>query len=330
MSGSKSNILIQPVTVTTAVHIPMLGGYWAQSLDVLHLFFESLFSSTDLPFDLMVFDNGSCGSVQDYLIELYRGGKIQYLTLSAQNVKKLGAMDYLFSVAPGEYIAYADSDVYFLPGWLESSLEILDAFPEAGQVTALPTIDKRNHYIEGTISGIQGAGDLKIERGKLIEKASIDAHRISIGREETDYLETSGKRDDVCIRRGEVRAYISAQDFQFTTRRAVIEKVLPLQVRHTGEYYDAIYSPVFESKINELGFWRLSTTQYLIHHMGNCVPDIEKELAGILDKPWLTEISRERIKERSARRYSRLLESRPIRDLLKRIYTLTYKLLFER
>ncbi len=97
---------------------------------MLKLFFDSLYANTGQPFDMMVFDNGSCEEVQDYLLDLKHNGKIQYLIFSQQNLKKLGALNFLLSAAPGEYIAYADSDVYFLQGWLDESLKVLAAFPE--------------------------------------------------------------------------------------------------------------------------------------------------------------------------------------------------------
>lgn len=64
------------ITGTTIVYIPYLGGYWAQGLEVLKLCLGSLRGNTRIPFELMVFDNGSCSEVQDYLLELRRKGII--------------------------------------------------------------------------------------------------------------------------------------------------------------------------------------------------------------------------------------------------------------
>ena len=318
------------ISIATVTHIPMLSGYWEKSLDVLKLFFESLYASTDLPFDLLVFDNNSCKEAQDYLLEQRRQGRIQYLTLSAYNLKKLGAMEYLFSCAPGEFVAFVDSDVYFLPGWLEASLEVLEAFPEAGQVSAIPTIDKSKHYLESARRGILADSALKVEQGTdLIPDAFVNAHCLSIGKEKADYLKQSEPRNDVRLTRGKVSAYVSAQDFQFITRREIIQKVLPLEVRNPGEYYDPIYSPVFEAKLDELGYWRLSTTKYLIHHMGNHVPDLQMELAGIASPAVTASQSADNSSKKSSGLRRRFLTSRPVRNLLKRIYTGVYRLLFE-
>jgi len=78
----------QQITITTIVHIPELMGFWSQSQEVLKLFFSSLVNNTDQTFDLMVFDQGSCQQVKDYLLNLQRKGMIQYLIFSKHNLRK--------------------------------------------------------------------------------------------------------------------------------------------------------------------------------------------------------------------------------------------------
>ncbi|HWQ84880.1 MAG TPA: glycosyltransferase family A protein [Anaerolineales bacterium] len=127
-----------PVTVAIVTYIPFLSGYYAESLEVLKVCLESLVQNTPQPFDLLVFDNASCPEVRSYLQNEHDAGRIQYLILAGQNFGKGGAWNFIFQGAPGEIIAYADSDIQFSPGWLESSLEILQAFPKAGMVSAHP------------------------------------------------------------------------------------------------------------------------------------------------------------------------------------------------
>ncbi len=91
-----------------------------------------------LPFDLMVFDNGSCPEVREYLVSEKEEGRIQYLILSEKNMGKGGAWNVMLAGAPGEIIAYTDSDVLFSPKWLSRSVEILETFPNVGMVTARP------------------------------------------------------------------------------------------------------------------------------------------------------------------------------------------------
>lgn len=315
----------QAVTVTTITHIPILGGYWQHSLEVLKLFFESLRANTQTPFDLVLFDNASCREVTDYLSGLKEEGLIQYLVLSDRNFRKLGALDFLLRAAPGEFVAYADSDVYFLPGWLERSLEVMRAFPQAGMVSAVPTVDKAEKYLASTLAGIAGDPMVTVEKGpNLVPEAFIRAHQLSLGKDPMPLL--SAGRTDTRLSRCGVRAFLSAQDFQFLTRREVISRVLPLSGDEEVPSYDPIYSPVFEAKVDRAGFWRLSTADYLVHHMGNSVPDLQKELAEISNGLSLPGTSLASAKDKKK---GGLWKSHWLRKVLKRLHTWSYRKLFE-
>lgn len=315
----------QAVSVTTITHIPMLEGYWQHSLDVLKLFFESLLASTQTPFDLLVFDNASCREVTDYLGGLKEQGVIQYLVLSDRNFRKLGALDFLLRSAPGEFVAYADSDVYFLPGWLERSLDVMRAFPQAGMVSALPTVDKAERFLDSTLAGVASDPSVTIEQGaNLVPDAFIRAHQLSLGKDAAALL--AAERTDMRLTRSGVSAFLSAQDFQFLTRREVIERVLPLQVVDDSLNYDPIYSPVFEMKVDQAGFWRLSTVDYLVHHMGNALPDLQTELAEIA--PGLS-LPQAVLSPTKSRGKGGLWGKRFVRKVLKRVHTWTYRKLFE-
>jgi cellulose synthase/poly-beta-1,6-N-acetylglucosamine synthase-like glycosyltransferase len=130
----------KPARITVAVlnYVPFLSGFYAEMLDVLKACLNSIWENTDLPYDLLVFDNGSCGDVKQYLLDEYEGGHIQHLFLSEKNLGKGGAWNIILGGAPGELIVYTDNDCYFRPGWLSRSVQILETFPKVGMVTARP------------------------------------------------------------------------------------------------------------------------------------------------------------------------------------------------
>jgi glycosyltransferase involved in cell wall biosynthesis len=114
----------KPERITVAVlnYIPFISGFYAEALDVLKVCLKSTRTDAGLPFDLLVFDNGSCEEVKNYLINEQDKGRIQYLFLSEKNLGKGGAWNIMLAGAPGEIIAYADSDCLFYPGgWLNRS-----------------------------------------------------------------------------------------------------------------------------------------------------------------------------------------------------------------
>ena len=57
------------ITVALLNYIPFLSGFYAETLDVLKVSLESMRKDAGLPFDLMVFDNGSCPEVRDFLVQ---------------------------------------------------------------------------------------------------------------------------------------------------------------------------------------------------------------------------------------------------------------------
>ena len=65
----------QLITVALLNYIPFLSGFYSQALDVLKISLESMRNDPGLPFDLLVFDNGSCSEVRDFLIGEKEAGR---------------------------------------------------------------------------------------------------------------------------------------------------------------------------------------------------------------------------------------------------------------
>lgn len=266
------------ITITTIVHIPYLGGYWEYSLDVLEICINSISAGMRLPFDLMVFDNGSCREVQNYLAEKKNQGKIQYLIMSDKNLGKVGAWNVLFSAAQGEIIVYADSDVLFYDGWFDESLGILEAFPKTGMVTAQPMRGRPDYYEVNSTALVEIENDpsISFRKGKLIPNEILEKVRLGLGYSKEYYK--SNNLDpfiDVELFRNNRIAYISASHFQFLSKRSILQQLVPFNG-------DKAYGGdnQLEYGMNKLGYWGLSTTDYLVHHMGNNPPEIQFLPAG--------------------------------------------------
>lgn len=253
----------QRVTVAIVSYIPFLGGYYTHSLEVLRACLESLWASTSEPYDLLVFDNASCPEVRTYLTGAQDQGKIQYLILSDRNVGKGGAWNMIFQGAPGEVIAYADSDVRFYPGWLTKTLEILDTFPNVGMVTARPMRTPEIFYTS-TLAWAQQAQDVEIEKLRHIPWEVYREHVLSLGTSERQAREWYDSRLDWRITYREVQALIGAAHFQFTLLKARIQPFLPFHMdRPMGQVRS------LDEQLNEAGLLRLTTLDPLVKHMGN-------------------------------------------------------------
>ena len=174
----------QRITVALLNYIPFLSGFYSEALEVLKVSLSSMRKDPGLPFDLMVFDNGSCPEVIDFLIAERNAGRIQYLLLSEKNLGKGGAWNIIFSGAPGEIISYADSDVLFYPGWLKRSVEILETFPKVGMVTARPFRTKPDLF-QGTLDWADREDSASLASGKFIPWETFWEFNQSLGQEES-------------------------------------------------------------------------------------------------------------------------------------------------
>jgi len=259
------------ITVTTVTYIPALEGYWEQSLDVLKLCLGSLLRNTREPFDLMVFDNGSCEEARRYLSSLHAAGKIQYLILSDANVGKAAAVNFMFGAAPGRYVAYTDSDVLFYPHWLEESIKVLNTFDRAGMVSGLPFRppgqDSRELF-EANVALAESLPGVAVERGDLIPGEYLSEHARSLGYP-LPTVEGVGCRDLKVTKAG-VSAFGFGSHFQYVTTREVIRASGPLQVGATGL---SKHELSWDHRISELNLLRLALVKPYVRHLGNTLQE---------------------------------------------------------
>ena len=263
----------QRITACTISYIPDFFGYWKDSLKTLRVCLRSLRATTaDLPVDIFVFDNGSCEEVKEFLLEEHRLGTISVLTLSSANLGKAGALNVLLPMCPGELIAYSDSDILFRRGWLERSLEVVETFPEAGMVTAMPTrVAKEVHdaLCSATFQFAEQHSDVSVERGDLIDRHIILEHAKSVDKEPS--LESC---EDWLLTRKGVRVFAQANHFQFLIPKAVAMETLPLQYqRAMGGLGGGVRT--LDTRLNERGYLRLSLPDGLVRHLGNTLSDEE-------------------------------------------------------
>lgn len=319
----------QRITAALLNYIPFLSGFYAETLDVLKVCLESMRKDAGLPFDLMVFDNGSCAEVRDFLVKEKEEGRIQYLILSEKNVGKGGAWNVIFGGAPGEIIAYTDSDVLFSPGWLARSVEILEAFPNVGMVTARPFRTPPEFY-SATLDWARKNATL--EEGQFIPWETFLEFNLSLGQTEEEnkkvYAETRDwkitydpsadgragggldtQRTLLDRRRTETEAkpivaYAGASHWQFTAYKSTLQRFLPFDMdKPMGQVRQ------LDQRMNDAGLLRLMVSDPLAMNMSNTLGYLRGELG--------------KQKERGKRKEGvgkRLLELPPVKKILLAVY----------
>lgn len=253
----------QRVTVAVVSYIPFLEGYYQESLEVLKTCLGSIWENTDLPYDLLVFDNASCPEARAFLLEAQEAGRIQYLVLSDKNVGKGGAWNFIFSAAPGEIIAYADSDIYFFPGWLSPLVEVLDKVPNVGMVTGMPMWSPAE-FSTGTVQWAEAHPEARLETGQFLPWQDFWRHSRSLGASEEKARAQFDARQDMRLHYQGAQFYVGAGHFQFAARRAVLQSILPLpSQRPMGQVRS------LDIALNERGYLRLAMPNWWVQHMGN-------------------------------------------------------------
>lgn len=267
----------RPARVTAAVitYVPHLGGYFQQRLEVLRLSLASLLAHTALPYDLLVFDNGSCAEAVDELRRLRNAGAIRFLLLSSENIGKIGAFQVIFHAAPGEIIAYSDDDILFYPGWLEAQLRLLEVFPQAGMISGLPVRNGSRYAISAHLKLMeQGAPGLEITRKRVIPDDWEADWALSTGRDPQASREALKDHQELVLCKDGVEAVGAANHFQFIAPRQVLLEALPQQWsgRLMGQMIE------LDEAIDRAGYLRLATVERYTRHIGNVIsPELREE-----------------------------------------------------
>jgi hypothetical protein len=251
------------ITVAVLTYIPFLSGFHRQALNVLQACLESLWAATDPPYDLLVFDNGSGPEARTFLLESQDQGRIQYLLLSDKNLGKGGAWNVIFQAAPGEILAYADHDVYFHPGWLTRSLQLLETYPRVGMVTSRP-FRTPMEFCHSTIAWAEATPEAQLHRGAFIPWETFREFDLSLGQSEEEirrHYETS--QDTRLTYRG-LPAMAGASHWQFVARKATLQEFLPFEMeRPMGQVRE------LDRRMDQAGYLRLMTAEPLVMNMSN-------------------------------------------------------------
>jgi len=301
------NQVAKPEQITVAVlnYIPFVSGFFAEMPEVLKACLTSLRNDPGLPFDLMVFDNGSCEEVQEYLLDEQAAGRIQYLILSEKNLGKGGAWNVIFGAAPGEILAYADNDVYFYPGWLKRSVEILETYPKVGMVTARPFRTKPDLYT-ATLEWAGSMPEVRHETGQFISWESFREFAMSIEKTEAEARALYDSSSDERVTYRGVTAHVGASHWQFTTHKSTMQQFLPFDMdKPMGQVRQ------LDERVNAAGYLRLMVSDPLAMNMSN-TPLLKTEQGSVdeYEKPSLGK---------------RLREFPPLKALLLKLYDRIFK-----
>ncbi|MGA9396617.1 MAG: glycosyltransferase family A protein [Anaerolineaceae bacterium] len=325
--GTKS---YQPLKlgIATVTYIPSQEGYFRDSLAILKLTLDSFVKNTSEPFDLLVFDNGSCVEIKNELAKLHQEGVIRWLVLSGENLGKTGAQNWIFSAMPNEWICYTDSDVLFRKGWLEASREIIRHFPSAGMVGAQPCF----------FDVLKGKGQAHLPllssdeyslKSYMPKKSIIEEYCRGINAApELAAKYNAGRLGMIQFKKDGFQAGLGASHMQFLIPSELARRIQPLP------YLSGLSQEEdrqLDLRIDQTGALHLSTLKSYVVHMGNVMDDWVRELtsgAGVdLDHSDRIQMTKPKISSHRMYGLDWLAQHKWSRSWLLRLYNKLFQIL---
>ena len=256
----------KPYVAASIVHLPHGGGYHKDRLNVVKCSLETMRRNAGLDCQIYVWDNGSCDSFRDWLINEY---KPDFLTLSPNVGKSIARASIVRSMPDNIIIGVSDDDMFFYPDWFKKQLEILQHFPDVGLVSGWPV--RTQFRFAAKTARAWGESHNAITYGKWITPQEDKDFCTSIGRDYRWHLDNS--RNDVEWKlnwRGK-EAYGTGHHCQWIGNAEKIGRFV--EYTHQAMAQERI----FENAIDNAGLLRLTTIERTTRHIGN-VLDHELEV----------------------------------------------------
>lgn len=266
--------------VIVPIYIPNFEEYFRQSFEVLGLCLESLRLTTTGRAAVTLVANGCAPEVVAELERQRSEGWVDQLLVNRHNRGKTDAVVSVARSCYEELVTVADSDVLFRNGWVEAIEDVFRSFPECGFACPFPSVAGVWYQTSATLLAAALRGELSYD--KVAADEDLDRFAHSIGR--PDFFKSEYRRNQMVVRRAGKVACVGAGHFAFTLRRGVI-KGMP-EAPSLKACDGASDSRWLDMPPDTLGYWRLSTPQAWVNHMGNTPEEwMHEELAALKNAP---------------------------------------------
>ena len=251
-----------PYIASSVTHLPNFEGYHQERFEVVKTSLTTMRENAGLDCQILIWDNGSCQEFRDWLLNEY---KPEYVVLS-NNVGLSNARAGLIRMLPPDVIlGVADDDMYYYPDWFKAQVELMNYFPNVGQVSGYPV---RTQMRWGNKRTLEWARKVAVvEEGGFIPAEWDRDYCTSIGRDyEWHKKQTENDWDYRITYRG-VQAYAFAHHCQFICKVKLLANLMSFTTEAMSD------DKPFDWAVDNTGMLRLTTINRYTRHIGNVLDD---------------------------------------------------------
>jgi hypothetical protein len=249
--------------IVIPVYIPNLEGFFKESLKVLQLTLQSLYSTIHNKTKISIVSNGSCREVNSFLNEELELKKIDELFLIKAGIGKINSIFSIVNNVKEPLVTLTDADVLFTSGWQKDVEQVFIDYPKVGMVCPF-SFNKGFRELTANIY-FDNLFNRNIKISKVKDPKPLEHFAKSVGNEKL-FKEIHKKHGIVYQKKTKSKVFIGAGHFVATFKTAVFDHYKfqgNLRKMSNGER-EFIDTPPLN-----YGLWRVSTFKNYVYHMGN-------------------------------------------------------------
>ncbi|ESU22181.1 hypothetical protein FEDK69T_21610 [Flavobacterium enshiense DK69] len=247
------------------VYIPNEKDYFRDSLSILKLCVSSLKKTTHNKTFFTIVNNGSCEEVISYLDDLYHKKIINEII----HTSKIGKLNAILKGLGGhnfELVTIADADALFLNGWQNETYEVFKNFPKAGAVSPLPN-PKMVRYLTSNIL-MENIFSKKLFFSNVKNPLALKKFAKSI--DNVGLFNEFNLDKYLTVQNNSFKAVVGSGHFVATYRGEIFNTLKKYSGFSMGGDSERVF---LDEPTIKNGFWRLSTLDNYVYHMGNTKED---------------------------------------------------------
>ncbi len=266
--ANTSENILKTHRVIMSVYLPNLTDpYFKEGLDVLKRSLSSLYETIDKEFtNITVVADGCCDEVISFLKSQ------RFLDKLVINFLNKGKVYSVITEAKASYeslITITDADVFFHKGWIETSVRIFEKANRVSTVSPLPVIQHAIHYNSSLFWDKFLFGSLKY--GLIAKKKDTSYYIKGLGN--TSLFSRNKKEswaDKHYFIENPVKAIAGASHFCATYRSELFVGITDFPKYKFKNDFELNF---LDKPSDAKGYYRLSTVQAYVYHMGNNLDD---------------------------------------------------------